>query len=450
MIFNVRRVLALVMSMVITSSLAAQDENKFSLKEAQEYALKNNYNLINAERDIEVAKKRVWETTAIGLPQVSSEATFQNYIDLPTSLVPANAFNPMAPEGQFAELQFGTDYNTTATISASQLIFDGSYIVGLQAAKTYKQLSVHTKDKSEQEIKDAIAQAYHTAIGAERNHKSLLDNYKSSITLLNETKALYEEGLTEEQNVSQLELNTASLENAVKQAERQIVIALNMLKFQMGMDVNQNITLTDDFESLIEMNENNSELLSAQFSFSNHFDYELVQTNERLMKLLYRKEKYSFAPTFSAFFSHSQQNMNNTFDAFSGGKWYPGTLWGVNLKLPLFTSGMRLAKLSQAKIEYEKATTNSKQVEQSLIIQAQTAQSNYTMAYDTYHTQKKNLDLAKSIHNKTIKKYGEGFVSSMEFTQSQNQLLAVEGQYTKSVYDLLNAKSALKKALGSE
>ena len=142
--------------------------------------------------------------------------------------------------------------------------------------------------------------------------------------------------------------------------------------------------------------------------------------------------------------------MNNTFDAFNGGKWYPTTLWGLSLKLPIFTSGMRLSKMSQAKLEYEKAINNSKQVEQSLILQAQTAQSAFNTAYDTYANQKKSLELAKSIHNKTIKKYGEGVVTSMELTQSQTQLLSTEGLYIKSILELLNAKSALKKALGKE
>ena len=168
------------------------------------------------------------------------------------------------------------------------------------------------------------------------------------------------------------------------------------------------------------------------------------------MKLNYKKEKYSFAPTFSAFFSHQQQNMSNDFDAFSGGKWYPSTLWGLSFKLPIVTGGMRLAKMGQAKIEYEKAITNSKQVEQSLILQAQIAQSRYNTSYDTYHTQKKNLELAKNIHNQTIKKYSEGVVSSMELTQSQNQLLNVEGLYKRAIYDLLNAKAELTKALGNE
>lgn len=447
MTFNLR-ILLLIFLLAFAKTSSAQ-ENSFSLKQAQEYALKNNYSLINASRDVDAAKKKVWETTAIGLPQVTAEAKIQNFIDIPTSLAPATAFNPSAPAGELAELQFGLNYNNSATISASQLIFDGSYIVGLQAAKTYKELSINSKKKTEQEIKDAIAQAYYTVLVAEENRKVLEQNYESVESLLDGTKKTYNEGLIEEQTVDQLQLNLINLKNAVNQAKRQTEIARNLLKFQMGMDISQSIELTDVLELLIEVGEESSALMVQKFDFSSHIDYQLMQTNERLMKLNYRKEKYSFAPSIAAFFSHQQSNMSNEFDAFSGGKYYPTTLWGLSLKIPILTSGMRLAKMGQAKIEYDKAVTTSKQVEQSLTLKAQTAQSTYNTAYDSYFNQQQSLKLAKSIYDKMVKKFKEGTITSLELTQSQVQMLSTEGLYIKSILDLLNAKSALKKALGN-
>jgi outer membrane protein TolC len=446
MIFKLKTFLITCLLFLATSGFT--QDNTFTLKQAQEYAITHNYQSINAVLDIEAAKKKVWETTAIGLPQVSVEAKFQNFIEIPTSLVPANSFNPNAPADEFAELKFGTDYNTTASISASQLIFDGSYIVGLQAAKTYKEFSINTKKKTEQEVKDAVAQAYHTVLVATENQRVLEQNYESVESLLDGTKKTYNEGLIEEQTVDQLQLNLINLKNSVNQAKRQTEIAEKLLKFQMGMDINQSIELTDNLKLLVE-NEDGAALLTQQFNFSNHIDYQLIQTNERLMKLNYRKEKYSFAPSIAAFFSHQQSNMSNDFDAFSGGKYYPTTLWGLSLKIPILTSGMRLAKMGQAKIEYEKSVTTSKQVEQSLTLKAQTAQSTYNSAYDTYLNQQQSLKLAKSIYDKMVKKFKEGTITSLELTQSQVQMLSTEGMYIKSILDLLNAKSALKKALGN-
>ena len=180
MIFRIKLPLfCLFLGSILPIFLVAQTtENSFSLKQAQDYALKNNYQIKNAQLDVTIAKKKVWETTAYGLPQVMAEAKFQNFIDLPTNLIPANAFNPLAPEGEFAELQFGTDYNTSATISASQLIFDGSYIVGLQAARTYQELSINNKKKTDEEIKYAVAQAYHTVLVAKENEKVLAQSFQ--------------------------------------------------------------------------------------------------------------------------------------------------------------------------------------------------------------------------------------------------------------------------------
>ncbi len=451
MIFNYKSAALLFLILVLLPFIteAQENGNSFSLKQAQEYALKNNYSILNASRDIDIAKKKVWETTAIGLPQVMAEAKIQNFIDIPTSLAPASAFNPNAPADELAELQFGLNYNNSATISASQLIFDGSYIVGLQAAKTYKELSINTQKKTEQEVEDLVAQAYYTVLVAAENQKVLQENYESVESLLEGTKKTYKEGLIEEQTVDQLQLNLINLKNAVDQAKRQAEIAQNLLKFQMGLDISQPIELTDDLLLLIETGEESSAVLTQKFEFTSHIDYQLIQTNERLMKLNYRKEKYSFAPSLSAFFSHQQSNMSNDFDAFSGGKYYPTTLWGLSLKIPILTSGMRLAKMGQAKIEYEKAITTSKQVEQSLTLKAQTAQSTYNSAYDTYYNQQQSLALAKSIYDKMVKKFKEGTITSLELTQSQVQMLSTEGMYIKSILDLLNAKSALKKALGN-
>ena len=453
MIFKLKPILfisgLLLLGIIPITGFTQEDGNGFSLKQAQDYALKNNYQGLNTQRDIESARKKVWETTAIGLPQVSVEAQFQNFIKLPTSLIPATAFNPNAAEDEYAELQFGTDYNTTASISATQLLFDGSYIVGLQAAKTYKELSVNNKKKTDQEIKDAVAKAYNTVLVAQENQKVLEQSYQSTETLFNETKAMFDAGLTEEQNADQLQLNLTNLKNSVTQATRQVEIAKNLLKFQMGMDISQPIELTDKLDQLIE-NEDMSTFMNQQLDVSNHVEYQLIQTNEKLMKLNFRKEKYAFAPSIAAFFNHQEQNMSNNFDAFSGGKWYPSTLWGISVKIPLISSGMRLSKMGQAKLEYEKAVTTSKQVEQSLMLKAQNAQSDFNTAYDLYNNQKESLKLAKSIHNKTIKKYGEGVVSSMELTQSQAQMLSTEGMYIKSILDLLNAKSTLKRSLGIE
>lgn len=446
---NIKKI---ILSLFISGTSAvsyAQESFSFSLQEAQDYAIKHNYQNQNAIKDIEIAKKKVWETTAIGLPQVNAEGQIQRFIDIPTQVAPANAFNPLAPEGQLATFQFGLNYNNSVGISASQLIFDGSYIVGLQAAKTYKELSINSQAKTEIELKDAVAQAYYTVLATEKNVVVLKNSLEATQKMLTETQALYREGLTEEQNVDQLELNVNALQTNFEIAEDQRDFAKKLLNIQLGLPIETQVTLTEQLDNLVTTNQNS--LADKKFSAENHIDYELTVTNMKLSQLNLRKEKYSFLPTLSAFFSHQQQNFGNELDVFSGdARWFPATIVGLNLKLPILTSGARLSKVSQAKIEFEKMENTAKEIEQNLKYQAELAASNFDTAKETFDNQKDNLALAQKIYDKTVKKYDAGIASSLELTQAQNQLLSAEGNYIKAVLDLLNARSALEKSYGQK
>ena len=433
----------------ILFSATAQESKSFSLKEAQDYAIEHNYQNQNAIKDIEIAKKKVWETTAIGLPQVNAEGQIQRFIDIPTQVAPANAFNPMAPEGELATFQFGLNYSNSVGITASQLIFDGSYIVGLQAAKTYKELSINSQLKTEIELRDAVAQAYYTVLATQKNVLVLSQSLETSEKMLEETKAMYKEGLTEEQNVDQLELNVNALKTSYEIAEGQKDFAIKLLNLQLGLEINTQLVLTDEFDSMIATNQNSA--LDKEFKIENHIDYELIITNMKLSQLNLRKEKYTFLPTVSAFFSHQQQNFGNELDVFSSdARWFPATIVGVNLKLPILTSGARLSKVSQAKIELEKMENSAKEIEQNLKYQSELAESNFDTAKETFDNQKDNLALAQKIYDKTVKKYEAGIASSLELTQAQNQMLNAEGNYVKAVLDLLNARSALEKSYGQK
>ena len=429
-------------------SANAQEVKQFTLQQAQSYALENNYDKLSADKDVLIAKRKVWETTAIGLPQVNAEGTFQNFIDIPTTLVPANAFNPAAPADQYMALQFGTDYNTTGQVSVSQLLFDGSYIVGLQAAKTYKEFSTKNLEKTERDVNEEVAKAYYLVLIAEENITILKGIAENTESLLEESTKIFDEGLIEEDNVDQLKLTLNDLKNSLSEAERQQSIAKNLLKYQIGMDIKEQIELTDKLESFV--NNEGQEWLAKEFDFNGHIDYELTLVNQRLKKLSLRREKYSFAPSIGAFLSHQQSNMGNEFNAFnSDAIYYPTTLWGISVKLPIFTSGMRLAKVSQAKLDFQKAELMTKKVEQGLQLQAEQARSEFNAASDIYNNQKEALAIAEKLNNNMIKKYNEGIAGSLDLSQTQNQLLSAEGKYIKALLDLLNAKSNLKKALNN-
>jgi outer membrane protein TolC len=383
---------------------------------------------------------------------VDAQGQIQRFIDIPTQVALASAFNPTAPEGEFTTFQFGLNYSNSVGVQASQLLFDGSYIVGLQAAKTYKNLSIHSQIKTEIELKEAVSQAYYTVLATIENANVLDQLLDAAERILKETKALYNEGLTEEQNVDQLELNVNALKTSLGIAEGQRDFAKKLLNLQLGIDINVPTILTENLALLVE-NETTPIAIGAvkqEFNKENHIDFQLLTTNMQLTQLNLRKEKYSFLPSLSAFFSHQQQNYSNEFDVFSGGRWFPATIVGATLRVPILSSGSRLSKVSQAKIEVAKMENTSKEVEQTLKYQSELAASNFDTAKETYDNQKDNLALAKKIYDKTVKKYNEGIASSLELTQAQNQLLNAEGSFIKSTLELLNAKATWDKSYGQK
>lgn len=441
-----KRILILCM-ILFAGAVSAQDGGQaLSLKQAQDFAMQNNYELRNTKADLLIAEKKVKETTAIGLPQVNAEASFQQMLDIPTQVIPAQAFNPQAPEGEFVAVQFGTEFNTAATITATQLIFDGSYIVGLQASKVYSNISRQAVDKKEIDVREAVTQAYHTCLVAEENvevMKSSLDNMQK---LLDETQKIFESGLIEEQDVEQLQLSVASIENAYNQAVRQQELSYILLKIQMGMDIKSAITLTDDLETIIS-SMNMETVVNKEFNPNNNIDYQMMETQVELQALNVKNQKMSSAPSLGAFFSHSQNALRNEFDVFDDLPWFPTTVWGLNLSVPIWGSGQRYHRIGQAKLELEKAETTRDMVGQTLEMQVMNARSEFLTAYSVFVNERNNLALAEKIQMRTLTKYKEGVASSMELTQAQNQYLSTQGNYIVSMLNLLNAKSALDQLL---
>jgi len=440
-----KRVVIAFILLSIGTGAWAQTGQQFSLKQAQEYALTNNYDLINTKADLLSAEEQVKETRAIGLPQVNGSVDFQNFLKIPTTLIPAGALgDPNAPADAFIPVQFGTNYNTTASLSANQLIFDGSYIVGLRAIKEVRNLNLQNVERTELEVKDAVTNAYHTALVATENREVLEKVLVTMEDLLAETKAIFENGLAEAMDVDQMSLNVTNMRNSVNMAKRQEVVTKQLLKYQMGMDVDAAIELSDDLDALVNTTPTVG-LLEKEFNASEHPDYKLLETQESLMVLSMQNERADYLPSLGAFFSHQQSNMGNDLALFDSDQWFPTTLWGLNLNVPIFSSGMRSSQVARAQIEVEKANTQLSQVENALKMQANVARSNYQSAMEVYQTEKDNLALAQRIQDRTLIKYQEGLASSFELSQAQSQYLSTEGNYVKSLLDLLSAKAALDK-----
>lgn len=434
------RALLIAIATVLVVQVKAQS---YSLSAAQQYAVANNAATKNAQLDKEIAKKKVWETTSIGLPKISGDASFQNFLDIPTQVAPANAFDPSAPPGLLVPLRFGTDYTVTAGLSVSQLIFDGSYIVGLQTAKIYQQLSDQGAVKTETEIKSMIESSYFTVLIAEESAKLLGESSKTMTQLVEEMKKMNNAGLVSQTDVEQLAISLNDVENRKVNAQKQVDLSRMLLKFQMGLDVGSKIELTDNLDAAVQLDAIKP-MVDEDFKSESHIDYQLAQTQSELLEKALKRDKYVRLPSVGAFLNHSQNAFNNdlSFDT-----WYPTTVWGLSLKVPIFDCFGQSAKIKQSSLEVEKSQNELTSLSSSLKLQATQAQIEVSSNLRQFELQKTNMNFAKRILDETMKKRKLGSATSMEVSQVTNQYLTAQASYFGAMMALINSQVSLKKAL---
>ncbi len=425
-----------------------REKKTFSLTEVRDYAVKNSTKTKNARLDVAIAKKKIRETTALGLPQVNASVSYQDMVQLPTTLIPAQIFDPDAEEGTFLEMQFGTQHNVSLEVSASQLIFQGSYIVALQASQIFLRLSQESLIKSEIEVKETVTKTYYLVLLAENTKKNLESNLENLKKILFETGELFKAGFAEDTDVDQVQLTITDLTNSIKSVNRQISITRKLLKFQMGINLEEKIELSENLENILNKI-NSADILAEEFNIINHIDYRILETREKSLFFLLKKEKSEFLPTLSAFITYQGNAMRNEFNFFkkTGDKWFPATIIGINIAVPIFSSGSRAAKIRQAKLELKKAKNDKKNVKKGLKLDLLQARYDFSSALEKSGNTEKNVLLAKKIYAKTLVKYRQGISSSLELTQTHNQYLQSQAKHTNAVVELLNSKVKLDKAL---
>ncbi|MCD6566851.1 MAG: TolC family protein [Bacteroidales bacterium] len=425
-------------------SKAEGDEKKtFSLEEAQNFAIENNLNVKNAKIDVKIARKKIWETTAIGLPQVTGSTSYTDNLKLTTMLMP----NFFGDPSEMIEVQFGTQHNSSAALSANQLIFSGPYIVGLMAAKVYKQISQQNLEKTEIDIKEMVTQNYYLVLLTEETKRTLVKNYSNTEKTYLETQAMYEQGFVEETDVDQLKVTLTTLNNSINSMERQEKLSKNMLKFQMGLDIETPVFLSDSLHGILE--KINLQLLAVNnFNINNNIEFNIIETQVELASLDLKRQKTEYLPNISVMYMNNWNAMRDKFNFFdTDEKWYRSEMLGFTLNIPVFSSGSKMSKVSQKKLALEKAVENQKLVRQSLEMENQQTRFDYNTALEKYLSENENVKLAERILEKTRIKYKNGMASSFELAQANNQYLQTESGLTSAIVELLNAKIRLDKIM---
>lgn len=435
------------MLFVFSLTLTAQEEQKtsFSLDEAVDYALQFAYEIEYANKDVDIAEEKVRETTAIGLPQINGYVDYQNNLKQQVSLIPAEIFG--GNEGEFAEVAFGTKQNMNAKIALNQLIFDGSYLIGLKGVKTYLIQGENALEKTEFIVKQTVSNAYTYVLLVEENIKILEKNKAVLESNLNQTLKIVENGFAEEQDAEQLQLNLSAIVNDLNKTNRIKASAYKVLNIALGIDINTPITLTETLESLL-LNNLDLGLTQSDFDITQHIDYQIADTNRESQELLMRYEKSKYLPSLNGFVNVGTTANNEEFQFLNGEqKWFASSMLGVSLNVPIFSSFSRAAKTQQAKIELDKATRQVTETEQKLTVALQDARNDYQFAIDSYYISKNNLELAERIESKENIKFFEGISSSFDLSNAQNQLYGRQRGYLESIQYLINSKVTLENAL---
>ncbi len=451
-------------------SLLTDSIYSFTLNEAVEFALENSYQSINARQDVAKALKRKWETTADGLPQIEGSIDYQNQLKQPVTLLPASTFDPFdqirgleqfydvtpnpnnpvpgVPEG-FIPVIFNPQQQASATVTLRQLIFDGSYIVGLEAAKSFLQFNNDSEEKAQLEVRKSVINAYGSVLVAQESVAILKNNVATLEKNYQETKKIFENGLAEEEDVEQLQITLLQITNQLSNAERLEKIALQMFNLTIGIDVDSNTTLSDDLDSLAMKNSDQS-VTTKPFIIENNVDYRLafLLTEQRRLEL--KLEKSRALPKLEAFINYGTAAFDDDFVFLdSETRWFQSSVLGASLKIPIFSSLKRGARSQQAKIAFEQSNTDFIQAQQEIQLQYNSTLSDYKLSLENFDITKQNLALAERIEKKNQIKYSEGLATSFDLRQAQLQLYSSQNEVLNAMLNIINNKAELETILNT-
>lgn len=431
-------------AIALSLTLSAQGPISLTLQQALDLAAKQSYAVQASELEAEKARHKVKEITAIGLPQINGEVALNNYIDVPTQLIP-NFFTPgQGPE--FIAAQFGLPWNASGGITLSQLIFDGSYLIGLKATRALSEQSQQDLEKAAADARNQAAKAYFGVLSAEEGVRLAGEGIPLLEKSLSEVTAMKDAGFMETTDVDRLTIQLEQAKTQQRSFKQQADVARMLLALALGVPQGTPMVLTDDLAKIL--NDPNETALSEQaLDPATHIEQRYAENLVLLSDLQRKNERSKAMPSLGGFLSHSQVWNGPAFDP--GGKYpfYPTTLWGVKLTVPIFSSGSRYHKVEQAEIALKQTEVNKTATEQRLRAFSEQSRTQARTAYDNFRTEERSMALSKNIFDRTSVKFTNGAAASFELTQEQGNYLIAQQTYIQRVVELLMARADLRKAL---
>jgi len=418
----------------------------FSLQQAIDFALKNQTQMVNAGYDEQAARQKVKETVGIGLPQISGSFDVKDFLELPTSVIPAQAFNPYASPDEFMAVQFGTQYNATAGVDASQLVFSSEYLIGLQATKTFLELTRKATQRTKIDLTVTVTKAYYSVLLNDERMKLIEANITRLKKLMDDTKAFNANGFVEKIDLDRVTVAYNNLEVEKEKISRLMELGNNLLKFQMGMDQLAKLALTDKLADV----KINPDATAEKFDYGKRVEYSLMQTQRDISRLQLKRYRMGYLPTVAIYGSASANAYRNKFDIFNTSKgWYPMLVVGARVGVTLFDGFQNQHRIQQSKLDILKAENNLKMVQQSIDLEVTGAKANLQNASVSLDIQKKNIELAEGIYKSAKLKYEAGVGSNLEVMSAETGLKEAQTNYFSALYDALILKVDYDKANGN-
>ncbi|MBL6658961.1 MAG: TolC family protein [Cryomorphaceae bacterium] len=424
---------------ILCCAFMGQAQEKFTLASAQEYALDHAYGVQIAELEIQRARQIYLQNLAIGLPQASASGQYIYNVELGALVTDFDG------NGVLEELVFGTDYQAQGGLVVNQLIFDGSYVVALMAAKVLKESAEIGMDQSKASLKREVAKAYHLALLSEESVEVLKANKGYLADLAEEMKKMNEAGMVSKADADQMMLNYNNVENALRYTEGQANVAKMLLKLQMGYPVQQELLLADKMEDLVVNAAAASTLTTVGFDPTKSVDYLGMANQVEGAKLQVLNKQLAYLPSIGVSYQNNIQYMSSESNIFGDAAVdIPSSLVAGSVSVPLFSSGNGRAQVQEAKIQREQAMIGLQQLEEGLIMQHGALVNEFHQGIANFLAQKENVALAKRIRDQRRKEYDEGLASSMELTQTETQYQEALQAMFMAAQNALDKKSELE------
>ena len=442
---NLKMAFAAIALLLFSAGAHAQAVNEFTVKQAVDYATKNSYKVKNALLDIQKQREVNREITAQALPQLTGSGTFNDYLDIPVSLIPAEIFG--GTPGTFQSVQFGTKYNVSGGFDASQILFDGQVFVGLQARTASIQLYERQKEITAEMINVNVQKIYYQLVVGKQQMTTIDANIERYQKLYNDTKASYEQGFQEKLDVDKVQVQLTNIQTEKIKAQSQLDAGYASLKFLMNMPQKDQLILTDTLsDEIVKAN-----VMNNEYQYGDRKEYQLLEVQRKLNQYNIKRYKLSYIPTLSAFGNYQKNAQRTKFDFFKGGdnrQWFTTSLIGLRLSVPIFDGFAKRARINQARIALQQTDNNIAELKESIDNDVVQANQQIASSLLTMDNQKRNMELAEKVYNTAKIKYDQGLGSNQEIYNAQTDLKTAQNNYYSALYDAIIAKINFLQATG--